>query len=65
MVSENKVNYEDLEQFSADKYMRSLGANSLVADVEMKMIYFEEKAFNLVMSAFFFSLIIVILNFFW
>jgi hypothetical protein len=55
---------ESTESFNADKYIK-IGRFSLVDDVEMKLLYCEDKAFRIIMSGFLISLLIVVLNFFW
>lgn len=55
---------DDFEHFEADKYMRSLGSANLVSDVEMKLLFWEDKSFRVVLTALFISLILLFFNYF-
>lgn len=54
----------DFERFEAEKYIRSIGSKGLVDDMEMKLLYIEEKAFRLVAWCLFFALFVIICNYF-
>lgn len=52
------------ESFETDKYVRSLGSNNLIDDVEMKLLYLEEQVLRIVMSCILISLVIIASNYF-
>lgn len=57
--------FDNINNFEADKYMRTLGAGNLVMDVEMKLSYLEDKAFRVAAMSVLISLLVIVFNFFW
>ena len=59
------MNVDDVNNFDFDKMMRVLGSNNLTEDVNIKIAFYEDRAFKIVAASLLASLTLLIFNYLW